>query len=1005
MAIQEIRYGGMTAQPSDYENKDGELAVAVNLLNEEGHLSPLLPATVVKELPSSTAAVYIHDTAKFKHYIVISTTGAISWIDETDMETTHSTGLTISGIKKVVPLGNTLCILHEGGMDYLLWNAETEAYKKLDPQLPEIKLSFGLQCEWKDTTSHASRKRPPGNYAGDSEVIINRYYVGSQEFLDDLNNCVNSAINKIMQSCREEGKFAMPFFVRYAYKLYDGSYTLQSAPILMIPNTGHPLVSHYGGLITDDVDTDIDDFYYCMMPACELDVQATVPESLSDYSDVITSVDIFVSSPLYTYDPNKKIFSFEKEEMYNYTGWGVYKVNPTSGIFPHEKIYREGQLPPWVVPPTGGNPWGLYTGYAKRNTILSMLTFASAPHFFRYFIKLPAKSLSAQIRDCCNFYKIHSIKTTKLGDFTSRAKLELEDNVLTTLENNMVLTDDYDSHVEKKPDAIYSYNQRLLQGGGVASLYNGYFNITHIEQRIQITGNLFPQNRITEVQSYEAEGTQFPTAEKYELQINDFSTSTVDDLFRATEVYVNIRRAGKEYQVKEDLGDGIKLLGGFQYFIDSTTPERRSGDYSVPWFYYPDPDAYEARIRTYRSDLEEWFHYKVTLEPHDTLNGAYYFDNFAWNPLNTGTSGFNPSTDKTYKIENKLYTSEVLNPWYFPVEGIVTVGNGELTALSAATQALSQGQFGEFPLYAFCTDGVWALTVGATGYFTRSVPVSRDVCTNPDSVLQIDDAVIYPTDRGLMLLAGSKNVCFTEPMNNREGKDYESQLPGMRELRAMAGLSAPSTNATVATRQHRCLNPAPLREFLQDCKMIYDYVGQKIVVYNPKIETYEDGQVSRMYRKYKYALVYSLKTNLWGMTETDLQWTVNSYPEAMGMTDEKKLVSLTPSPSPSGEGSTVVTGLFVTRPLKLGAPDVLKTVRTVMQRGMFRRGDVKSVLWGSRDLYNWYLIHSSQDEGMHNMSGTPYKYFIIGGLVTLTEGKSVSGASLEVEAKMTDVLR
>lgn len=994
----------MTAQPSDYENKDGELAVSVNLLNEEGHLSPLLPAEVVKELPSGTAAVYIHDTSKFKHYIVISTTGSISWIDETDMETTHSTGFTISGIKKVVPLGNTLCILSEGGMDYLLWNAETEAYKKLDPQLPEIKLSFGLQCEFMEDKNRVDAPWERGHW----EIV------GTH---------IMAVVNRLVANCTHKSKFCMPFFIRYAYRLFDGSLTCQSAPILMIPSTGEPItlvrcVAFNSSSSTVTIDSitgqvvSINGYKnnVCIasyVPACDIDMAVVdIDENIEDYTDIIKNLEIFISTPMWTYDQSGNMYKnsgtddsdisefYDKDPFYDQeSSFGVYKLK--------EILTQVGT-------------------YARRPTIDALLMtklsncFDATPspgynykEFPNYLhpqgrVKLPPKKSNDDIQTCSSFYRLKTISLNDLISWNTRKIIEIDEGILDTLTTREVLTDDYDSHNEKTAKDIYSYNQRLLLGGITKKLFNGYFEMPCVDKRVSWTiGHSSTKHVLILAEDYNSNMNDYYD-DVYDLTA--YTPTVHDDLFNATEVYVNIKKNGKEYVVKEDLGTGIKLMGGFENMTNPDTPEGRSGDYSVPWFYYPDPDAYEARIRTYRQDLDRWFHYKVTLKPHDMLNGAYYFDNFAWNPLNTGTVP-TPTTNNWVEYPNKLYTSEVLNPWYFPVEGIVTVGNGELLALSAATQALSQGQFGQFPLYAFCSDGVWALTVGDTGYFTRSVPVSRDVCTNPDSVLQIDDSVIYPTDRGLMLLAGSKNICFTEPMNNREGKDYESQLPGMNELRAMAGLTAPSTNATVATRQHRCLNPAPLREFLQDCKMIYDYVGQKIVVYNPKIETYEDGQVSRMYRKYKYALVYSLKTNLWGMTETDLQWTVNSYPEAMGMTDEKKLVVFSKTTQEESSQQSAVTGLFVTRPLKLGAPDVLKTVRTVMQRGMFRRGDVKSVLWGSRDLYNWYLIHSSQDEGLHNMSGTPYKYFIIGGLVTLTEGKSVSGASLEVEAKMTDVLR
>ncbi|MCF0244890.1 MAG: hypothetical protein HUK06_08950, partial [Bacteroidaceae bacterium] len=90
---------------------------------------------------------------------------------------------------------------------------------------------------------------------------------------------------------------------------------------------------------------------------------------------------------------------------------------------------------------------------------------------------------------------------------------------------------------------------------------------------------------------------------------------------------------------------------------------------------------------------------------------------------------------------------------------------------------------------------------------------------------------------------------------------------------------------------------------------------------------------------------------------------------------------------------------FVTRPLKLETPDVLKTIDVLIQRGMFKRGDVQTVLYGSRDLYNWFIVWSSKDNFLRGFRGTPYKYYRIAGTATLTEDKSISGASIQYTPK------
>ena len=46
----ELKYNGYSAQPSDYECQDGELAVAINLVPEDGALKPVLPPKIGKQV-------------------------------------------------------------------------------------------------------------------------------------------------------------------------------------------------------------------------------------------------------------------------------------------------------------------------------------------------------------------------------------------------------------------------------------------------------------------------------------------------------------------------------------------------------------------------------------------------------------------------------------------------------------------------------------------------------------------------------------------------------------------------------------------------------------------------------------------------------------------------------------------------------------------------------------------------------------------------------------------
>ena len=45
----DITYNGYTAAPSDYECNEGDLALSLNIINEEGHLKPvMMPKKLMK---------------------------------------------------------------------------------------------------------------------------------------------------------------------------------------------------------------------------------------------------------------------------------------------------------------------------------------------------------------------------------------------------------------------------------------------------------------------------------------------------------------------------------------------------------------------------------------------------------------------------------------------------------------------------------------------------------------------------------------------------------------------------------------------------------------------------------------------------------------------------------------------------------------------------------------------------------------------------------------------
>ena len=972
--IKDIKYNGYSTASSDYECPDGTLAASVNLLAEDNQLKPVFQPSTVMTLEDGCDVLYIHKTHDYTHYIILdSTTSLLHWTGSGTTAFIPSTDNEIgvfSDISHINAVGNTLIVFTRDAINYILW--KEGAYHILGNHIPEIAISFGLVAHprlWSQTTETGKTEKR-GQFIIDlvNNIPLNEWTgITMEELLEkkfsdnnrtSVTEGVMAKVNRLIaEQCTDKGRFCFPFLVRWAYRLYDGTHTMQSAPILMMPTTGNmPVVipyadngCHSNGLLTHmkcDGMLNAADLDYCLLRHGGYD-------KLSDWGDIVTDIDIFISKPIYTYDPNERFTGFINSDNFKSTFVGkLFNGDANTGV--EDNITATEVTTDRILAPIHDfdSFRGRYLEYSLEEIhklyFSPQRTWPNNGHFMSIFdpslglisihtegyitLDFPVytdEKLSELISSTCNFYRLASVPISDLTPDT-RTKVKVPDDYLQSLVSRETLTDDYLSHDRLMADFSHGFNQRLNISGIRRELFPGF--IQHA---------MYPL----------CQGTKsfIVNDETHAVQIPVYCGSQFSDC----SLIVYIRDNGRTYAVED-------------YFRDTAHPIRfftGSEPWSfAAWNFYPNPKAFKIVVRFERNYI-----YEIDLKPHDFLNGAYAFLGFR--KVHDNQLVVTPNvTDSTniVSVPNKIYTSEINNPFFFPLLGVNTVGDGTILGISSATKALSQGQFGQFPLYAFTTEGVWALEVSATGAYSAKQPVTRDVCINTKSITQLDSAVLFATDRGIMMLAGSQADCITDAINAEHPFNVLS-LPHIDKLHTLIGHSADT-----------CFPTAPFLTFLRNCAMIYDYVHQHIIVYNPA---------------YTYAYIFSMRSKQWGMMQNNIASGVNSYPDALAMTKDNKLVSF------SDTDEEISKGLFVTRPLKLETPDVLKTIDVLIQRGMFKRGDVQTVLYGSRDLYNWFIVWSSKDNFLRGFRGTPYKYYRIAGTATLTEDKSISGASIQYTPK------
>ena len=935
----EVKYNGYSAQPSDYECQDGELALSLNLINEDGTIEPLYTPASVLSTMTGEIPLLKHHVPGPDNWIILcgnrSETFSLHWLEVSPQngDTTNKKPITfnetLSNLIDIAIVGNTLCLATNQGVQYVLWKDGN--YKHLGSRPPFIPIKFGAykvarNLSGSTSTSYESVPRWTWtHYSGAYTSGANRPNVArgkeDEEFWAGVSNeAYGLLLSNIAEEVTANGYFYQPFFVRYAYRLYDGSYCWHSAPILILPTTKLPKISlscsRYGDDMGMTINCSLDVPYFGLAHRILGDT-----EGLKEWSDIVTGIDIFISQPLYLFDQSKDL-DFPTYEYYLYANHGVTSGITTGGTTGgHRGRGDTSDATNADVPSRSETGSSIFVGhYADSITGNYIDRYIEDFSYYNYRTLVcglyPSENFLDRVKNEHLFYLISSIDIDDISSMSEMKRLTLKKTDLSEINTLPALEDEYNSHAKLLPTFLHSYNGRLNMSGISMCPPQPFPFCSYAEEA-------------TKVNSSSAE--------------TPISTTALETV----RVYSRI--------------NGVKCVAEYSlpYLVQQINDPSwyPFGNNCPRYIYHPDASAYRMEV------LQDGvIKHSFNLTSHAHLNGAYWFGGLQATPkfASDTDSSADANLPTSVEVANKIYTSEVNNPFVFLAKNIVTIGCGKILGINSAAKALSQGQFGQFPLYAFTDEGVWALEISSTGSYSARQPITRDVCIDRNSITQIDSAVLFATNRGIMLLSGSQSQCISDIINS----DYQydiSQLAGIGQLGHVTQLM-------------------PFSNFISNCGIVYDYVHQRLIIYNPTKD---------------YSYVYSMKSQKWCISDCDITMHLPAYPEALALSDKNKVVDYCIN-------GNILPGLLVTRPLKLDAVNIHKTIDNIIQRGNFQKGHVKSVLYGSRDLVNWHLVWSSKDHFLRGFRGTPYKYFRVALLCNLSPGESIFGASVQFTPRLTN---
>ncbi len=902
MPVTQIQLRGISRNPSDKSTADGGCAESLNLqvLDQE-----LAPATTPKIISSQLGLWEENEGYKVLH---IHKNNLLIERVETPL-TPPSLGYSKDSsyseivelfdgeeISDIQSIGNTLIVSTSRRSLYVLWDNDTYTFLGEQVPMPKIEVTdtatTGLE---KDVVFNqvAYRANVTDENVSILEVpvlsldeniwnsILNNTYdhndpLGHKALIDKIIARIWDTIQVMVNNNRKNGYFSTPLLMRYAVKLYNGDYMYQSEPVLLGALGSAYLYNRQTSLTIGLVDNNTFESEIHFTPQGVHKVKVKLDESFNvgKWSDIIESIDIFLSPDIYT---PKLYTEFESLSVENHAGLN----------------YREGTLK---------------------------------------LKDAPASEEEDLVLAASNFYKVASFPIDDLSELVEGYEIEPKSqDDLVTLPR---LTDDQGSH-----DAYIGlgnsmvYNNRLFYSGYKSILYSG---ATSFLAPMSYSSNQVPEADVDSSNDY-----------YYIFHIKDSQ--------------------GKSHKVKSQVN------------LPNFAADRQTGVFG--WIVYPNTKCYKVDVVVKKNNNVV---YSYKMEEHPLLNCSYCFLGFG-KGLFSGDSEI-VAVSPTDAIDNAqaqdqdartILMSEVDNPFIFPTKYRHTFTK-DIIGLATTTKALSAGQFGSFPLYAFTMDGIWALPINAEGVIESAAPLSRDIAIK-GTISPIDQAIVFITDKGVMLLSGSEIQSISPNMNGAHyaiEEDAENILD--EDWRLFLPILRDDTSFVT---------------FMKGAKLGYDYAGERLIAFNTDHPEYQ----------YAYYIKANTLHKIGTYSITGIDTILNSYPAlyvAVKIDNTTQIYDystyLENAPFDAGfyQGNPCIA---ITRPFDMDLPDVRKCISDIRIRGRFDKKKVHYILLGSMDGSYFGILRS--------LRGGSFKSFRLIILAMLADADRISWIDVQYEPRFTNKLR
>ena len=901
MAVKQIVLRGISRTPSDRMNSDGGVAESLNFQIEEQESAPVahpIDSMDALHLPDGIDGeiLYLHRQNNYANFIVKESSGNVVAYCSNGKVCQFEALKTVNDINSFTHIGNTLVVSADRPYYFYFKKGEYH-YLDSDFLFPDLKINPENQANSHTIIATSTKDITRGAWmafetcwnTGDSEEseidedLKQEFKDLKQTLFVDLKAKLKGNTDVFNKTTYPQC-FCAPVFVVYAIKLYDDT-RIVSMPKLINPEFAYPNIMAVKIDTTfKTIEHDPEQYTAQLVrlggPVYKLKLQLEGDWDYSSWKDVVQELEIYVSDPVDGSDLIEYEAEDRRQDTFNY-----YKYPSSMVSYRYDRDQDT---------PTLERVWDYYLLNVDLKQPINIKTLLSRYSVFRRIQSFVINEADIDITIDNKWKKSFSDNYDSLleghimGDLPIFSD-ETSDTPLDILRTLPALS-----------DSVYSFYKDNFSAQNISS-YNNRLILSGITEYLKAVPYGFLS--VSDYKNTPAPGGFLSRSSNNKAEFSFLFLCEGDS--------------------QEDMKVYARDTKGNIFFPECETDDDRL--WHVGYISYPDDSCYKVRVtcktegHIYQKDFDMWSSPTLPMSIGIFSNdlSVSLYDLLAKKENRVHIYHEEEESREVYKL-NQLYASSVDSLYTFPISSRFTY-TGDVLGVGNISVPLSTGQFGQFAMYVFTTDGVYALGVNETGDFMASTAVSRDVCISSKQILSIEQAIIFATKKGLCAIIGGEVKDLSSTMTGHKYVLSESIL-GYLERCDFSGL-------VETLRDDR-----QFTSFIASCRMTYDYVGKRIILFNSKVD---------------YALVYRLQESTWHTISlpegASFQNVINSYPDALvamtmpknGMIKSRILDFSTVLDAK--DTTTETSSVIITRTIDLDNPDVLKTINHLKIRGRYER--------------------------------------------------------------------